>query len=170
MRQPLSSIRVSRSSPRSPASPFPSRAHHHLRRKADRGVGPTDIEEIVALKVDFYGPKFELVVDSDGCFDQDRGSGRDGESSGCESRSNAFTLVLALCNADRHTVRVAEHSALGAAAAEGNAVYHFDVESLTDVDARFHSSTVKLANNLPGGIYEVRRRIYALILRAATRW
>ena len=45
-----------------------------------------------------------------------------------------------------------------------------NVERLTDVDASFHSSTVKLADNLPGGIQEVRRRIYALILRAPTRW
>jgi hypothetical protein len=44
-----------------------SRVHHHLRRKGDRGVGPTDTEEFVALKVDFYGPKFKLVVDCDGC-------------------------------------------------------------------------------------------------------
>jgi len=52
-----------------------------------------------------------------------------------------------------------------------------NVERLTDVDARFHSPTVKLADNLPGGVadnlpggvYEVRRRIYALILRAAKR-
>ena len=44
-----------------------------------------------------------------------------------------------------------------------------NVERLTDVDARFHSSTAKLADNLPGGIYEVRHRIYVPILRAATR-